>query len=704
MTVLSSAPRPPSRRSVPAWVWPLVAFLLGALVWVAHEGRWDAESWRYPTAYRGDVFEVLARLKASAEGDIWPVRHQRIERLAAPFAADWNAYPTPEKVPLLLLGIIARATDVFVAANVGLMVAHALSAAVFCWVVRRWLRVRPEWALLGALLFASNYTIVHRGLAHFSFVFTWVVPWGLAACWLVARSSRLDWRRADAWLCLGAGAAMGAHNTYYLFFWLQLMGWAALAQWWGARRWVNLQVAGAAIAAATLSFLLVTFEYWFLDGAADAWPLLERSYGGTERYALKAVELFIPPPVHAWDWFAFLGQRYTRWSDWRGEEFLPYLGLVGIAGLAWLACAALPRLLRGRTMPGQALSAGWLLAFSNVGGLNNVAAFFGGLYLFRATNRVVVFLAALILVFVIVRLARLTARWRPAARWGLAVGLAGLGLADQLPRGESPERREAQRAMVRADRAFAAKAEEMLGDGAMVFQLPVMGFPEVTPPWRLGDYEHFRPYLTTQSLRFSYGEAKFHPRGQWQGEYADLPPAELAQRLEALGFAAIYIQRRGYEDRAESLLNELEEAGYTDLIQGTQGTQVLVLLRPGQPKGPPWAETLTCGRGWNRRPVNGVRWSYREAALLYHNPGTTPVEVSLRLEIEVPRRQHVTLAQAGEVLWREEDVRGPVEITVEKVRLEPGDNTLLLTGTETARDGRGIRMLGLRSTRVWRPE
>lgn len=695
------APRTLTAR---AWLWPLVAFGLGALVWITHEGRWEPESWRYPTVYRGDVFEVLARVKASAEGDIWPLRDQRIERLAAPFVADWNAYPTPEKIPFLFLGLIARATDVFFAANMGLLLAHAFSAAVFCWVVRRWLRVRPEWALLGALLFAYNYTIVHRGLAHFSFVFTWVVPWGLAACWLVARSARLGWRRVDAWLCVGAGAAMGAHNTYYLFFWLQLLGWAALAQWWGARRWINLQVALAAVAAAAASFLLVNFEYWFLDGAADAWPLLERSYGGTERYALKAVELFIPPPVHDWDLLAFLGQRYMRWSDWRGEEFLPYLGLVGIAALAWLAVAALPRLLQGRKMPGEALSAGWLLAFSNVGGLNNVVAFFGGLYLFRATNRVVVFLAAILLVFLIVRLTRLTARWRPAARWGLALGLAVLGLSDQLPRRESAERRQAQREMVQADTAFAAKAEELLGDGAMVFQLPVMGFPEVTPPWRLGDYEHFRPYLTTQTLRFSYGEAKFHPRGQWQGELAELPPARLARRLEELGFAALYIQRRGYEDRAEALLGELEEAGFTQQIHGTQGTQTLVLLRPVEKKQLPWAETLTCGRGWNRREINGVRWSYRPAALLYHNPSLKPVEVRLVLELEVPRGQSLTLTRGAELIWESEEHRGPATLTVERVRLDPGDNTVLLTGSHIARDGRGVRMLGLRATRVERLE
>lgn len=201
----------------------LLLLALVTLVWCWHHGRWTAASWHLPTAYAGDAYETLARLQAAAEGDIWPTQSQVITRLGAPFGAYWNAYPTPDKLLMLVLGGLARLVGVFAASNAGLLLAQVSSALAF-YLVARWLRCRWEWALAGAMLFAYTYSVFHRGLAHFSLVFTWTVPLGLLAVWLVAGSRRLEWRRPGALLCLGAAAALGAHNPYNLFFWLQLMG------------------------------------------------------------------------------------------------------------------------------------------------------------------------------------------------------------------------------------------------------------------------------------------------------------------------------------------------------------------------------------------------------------------------------------------------------------------------------------------------
>jgi hypothetical protein len=89
---------------------------------------------------------------------------------------------------------LGRGIGLFAAANLGLLLAQVSAALAFYLVARR-LAVRWEWAWAGALLFAYTYHTFHRGLAHFSFVFTWTVPVGLLAVWLVAQSRRLDRRR-----------------------------------------------------------------------------------------------------------------------------------------------------------------------------------------------------------------------------------------------------------------------------------------------------------------------------------------------------------------------------------------------------------------------------------------------------------------------------------------------------------------------------
>ena len=54
----------------------------------------------------------------------------------------------------------------------------------------------------------------------------------------------------------------------------------------------------------------------------------------------------------------------------------------------------------------------------------------------------------------------------------------------------------------------------------------------------------------------------------------------MVRRLERLGFAALYLNRRGFEDRGQALLAALAKAGYDRQIHGPLGTQVVVLLRP----------------------------------------------------------------------------------------------------------------------------
>ena len=677
--------------------------VLAVLVLCWHYDLWTLKSWRLPTDYAGDALEMLARLQAAAEGDTWPLMPQVIERLGAPFGARWNAYPAPDKLLMLALGGLSRLIGLFAAANAGLLLAQVTSALAF-YLVARWLRCRWEWAGAGALLFAYGYSMFHRGLAHFSFVFTWTVPLGLLAVWLVAGRRRLEWRSPGALLCLGMAGALGAHNPYNLFFWLQLMGWALLAQWFGPRRRSNLAIGAAAMTLGVLVFAATNIETWLYVEDTAAVPLLSRNYAGTEIYALKPVEMFIPPLFHRWDWLAFFGYRYQRWTDWRGEVFLPYLGLVGIAGLLWLGVETARRVFARRPLPGQALSVGWLLGFASIGGVTNVLAFFGGLQVFRATNRVVVYLSALVLFFLVVRLSRLTAAWPGWLRAGAALLVAGLGLVDQVPRRLSaPERQQIARA-VESDQALGRALEAALPAGAAVFQLPVLGFPEVGPRVRLGEYDLFRPYLNTRTLRFSYGAAKLRARSRWQRDLENAAPAVLARQLERYGFAALYLNRKGYEDRADLILRELAALGYTRRIDGPEGNQVIVLLHPAAVPTLPLARVPTYGRGWHPRVGNGVRWAGADAAMSYFNPQTGPITVDLRLRLSAANARVLTLLHEGEKIGSIEAGPEARELRVPRLTLPPGVNRFELRSNQPAqRQGQGryqLRSFGLHEASV----
>ncbi len=677
--------------------------LAATIVWMAFYDRWTPASWTLPTDYLGDAHEVLARIKAAAEGETWPLRPQEISRLGAPFGAHWNSYPTPDKPLMLLLGGLSHVVGLFAAANLGLLLAQVLAALAF-YGAARWLRVRWEWAGAGALLFAFTYHTFHRGLAHFSFVFTWTIPLGLLAVWLVARSRRLEWRSGGALICGAAAVALGAGNPYYFMFWGHLLVWALAAQWCGARRRANLQIGLATGALALAVFFGSNAELWMFPQEPAGQPLLARNYHGTERYALKPMELFIPPPFHRAEALAFFGHRYNRWSEWRGEPYLSYLGLVGVAALLWLVAASVRAMLARRAPPGQVLPLTWIVAYCTVGGLTNLVSFFTGFQLFRATNRAAIFLSALVLVYLVVRLSRLTAHWAPGWRGAAALLLVAVGLADQLPRRQAPEVRARIASDVASDRQLGRELERVLPPGARVFQLPILGFPEVQTPHLLTDYEHFRPFLVTETLHFSYGAAKYRARSRWQRDLERLPVSAMVRRLEEAGFAALYLNRKGYEDRGEALLRELQALGHEPILTGAGGQQVVVRLNPVYPARPPLGRGLTFGQGWHPRTEAGVRWAYDDAVASYFNPHSVPVPVRLEFELMGVSPRELILEQNGREVHRWRLGTEPLPCAPPGLVLSPGVNRFKFRSPEPARRlGAGryqLRSFGLREGAV----
>ena len=169
----------------------------------------------------------------------------------------------------------------------------------------------------------------------------------------------------------------------------------------------------------------------------------------------------------------------------------------------------------------------------------------------------------------------------PTRRTVTAAIAAGLVILwDQVPQAPKPEFTALVARQVEADRTFVTQMEAALPAGAMVFQLPIMEYPEAPLPG-VPPYDHFRPYLYSKQLRFSFGSMKGRPREQWQQAVQKqmLNGASLNQQTQQIqfnqnsvgaavdemrkkGFAAIYVNRNGFPDRGKGLEKSLLELGY----------------------------------------------------------------------------------------------------------------------------------------------
>jgi hypothetical protein len=105
-------------------------------------------------------------------------------------------------------------------------------------------------------------------------------------------------------------------------------------------------------------------------------------------------------------------------------------------------------------------------------------------------------------------------------------------------------------------------------------------YPEGVRVRKATDYEHLRPYLFADRLRFSYGSDKGRPREEWQRRLEELPPEEMASELEGFGFAGLILNRKAYEDGGEALRLALAAGGRGEGFSSPDRDFLFVRLRP----------------------------------------------------------------------------------------------------------------------------
>lgn len=142
------------------------------------------------------------------------------------------------------------------------------------------------------------------------------------------------------------------------------------------------------------------------------------------------------------------------------------------------------------------------------------------------------------------------------------LAILSLGITDQTPVNLSGMQSFSQK--YKEEEAFFSEVENKYKEG-MFFQLPYLAFPE--SPVKLGwtDYSHFKAYLHTKTIKWSYGTIKGRPADLWQKNTATMDVPKMIATLKQAKFDGIYVDKIGVED--STLIPSLEKAlGSPDLI------------------------------------------------------------------------------------------------------------------------------------------
>jgi hypothetical protein len=576
--------------------WLPLAGLLGLVLiaWCGSTATWSPADFGRPATYledpsKSDIVAVYTGLKASTEGDATPFFWKTIRRLNAPFEGNWTDWPSLDELHGLVLVLCARLFGVFGGLNAALLLGHLLAAGTFYFVARVG-GCSVLWSFVGGLAYGLAPFMFAQSPHHSGVQWAWHVPlfalvWRWAATDPGIEPGSKRFKQAT-----GIGLLSGLLNVYYTNILCQLTLLGAGVQYLRNRARPAVLGALAVVGAAAIGFAISNFDTWTYKAVNGAnTGALVREYKWLEIYGLKIKDLFIPPVTHRSDAFASFGINHRKEAVLNDEDGSPYQGLVGLSCLIWLVGTSAMAVIRRREneIPMEAWQVLWIVLMFTTGGLNAIIGALG-FTMFRTGTRYSIVILAITLLWAARRLTTLqadaetkrAAPGTPQLWMASAVILCGLILWDQVPRAPSKERLAEIDRQVTADREFTVKMEAALPDGAMVFQMPVMEFPESPMPG-VPPYDHFRPYLFSKHLRFSFGTHKGREREKWQPavqgkffEGASLDQqagiirvneanAKIAvDELKRLGFSAIYVNRNGFPDRGKGLEEALLALGY----------------------------------------------------------------------------------------------------------------------------------------------
>lgn len=614
------------------WKYLCEALLLGIILFFLLD--LSHRDLKVPFLFSGDALHHLLITKALTEQS-W-VAH--IRRLSAPYELPMVVFPVNGNLGYLGLRIVTLFThEPGLALNIYWLVLIGITALSCTWSLDR-LKVKPSISFVLGLLYALLPFTFYRNEAHIMLMPYLIPPVAALAVRIFRAQGFTRWERT---VFFASCFLVGCGYSYGAFFAAFISGAAGILGSMKAKSLMPIRTTAVAVSIIVVTFglnLLPTALAWRQDGEARENILTGKTVTEADVYGLKLRQLIIPAEHHFLPPLARLEQLYrTTTFPFENENTWAKLCTVGSLGLLVLLVAILvgySESLQRELAPLASLTLVCIL-LSVVGG-------FGSLFNvlvspdIRAYNRIFVFIAFYCFAAAGVMFSWFIARWTVDVRFSRAlsyVGCAALllfGLFDQRNTQTLNANYPFERTQYYSLKEYVGRIEATLdGDAPMVFQLPALTYPSTPNNFQ----EHIAPYIVSKRIRWSYpalsGEAI-----QWNRKATGFPLANLPVWLSSAGFAGIWVDGAGYEDKGRAVVSALTSSvgqepfwsmngryaffrldrfrtRQRDMIREIQdGTSSLLLYS--------WGEVISfdgkynaarfLGTGWSEQG-NGYRWT-----------------------------------------------------------------------------------------------
>lgn len=397
-------------------------------------------------------------------------------------------------------------------------------------------------------------------------------------------------------------------------------------------------------------------------------PVNHRAPSEAEVYGGRITQLVLPVSGHRIRALAEWKSAYYAGAPLVNENDTASLGIAGTIGFCTLlGCLFVSR--RSDLLDSLSVLNIAAVLIGTMGGFGALFSFVVWSQ-FRGYNRISVyigFFSILALLLVLDTLLKASSR-RVNAYVALCVVpfiLLVVGLCDEIPKHFLPNRRSVE-ADYHRDQALIDQIASMVPPHSMIFELPYVPFLGSVPAnTRMIEYDEFKGYLHSRSLRWSGGAVIDRETDRLIRELAAMPVAEMVVAVSEAGFAGIYVDRYGYLDHGVAIESRLRAAlGIQPIVSQNSRrsfflldpTHIAELRRLNRPQE--YTEVMQAptrvSTGDGCWPLEGTvehnwHWCGREGEIIISNPTnkTRNVKVEMVLATGHPELSSITVSGPG---------------------------------------------------------
>jgi phosphoglycerol transferase len=549
------------------WLTLAVVSFLGASLLMSGWPKGLSPELITPFSYSGDGMAYLWNVQRVIEG-AWYFEN---ERSGFPFGSNHLDYPTSDTGSYLALKLLGLAFHTAIAAlNLYYLLGFSF-CAVAGYLVSRSLGITRHFSIVVALIYA--FTSFHFGrLGHLFFTWYFVAPLFFYVGFRLFSKQLIFVDDVHGLATKFANAVallfLASFGVYYALFGCVVMVLCTAMAATLHRSWRHLCEGLLALGFIVLGVLinvLPSLIHIFRNG--ENREGVNRLAAESELYALKITQLLLPRGDHRLDAFFEFASRYSSSFPLVTENISASLGVLGSLGFLLLVGIVLIApffyyktdglasdnktfSIQLRFQVLAALSLG-LVLMATLGGFSSLFAMIVSSSI-RAWNRVSIFIAFLSVVAFLMAMDLLISKYAKTTFLKIAgIVIAGtilvLGILDQTVK-PCHSCQLANTELVKNDKAFIQAIEKTLPKNSAIYQLPYMAYSDNGPVNNLGSYDQARGHLHSAHLKWSFGGMRGREGDWFYRKLALLPLNEQVTIVSAMGFAGIYIDRRGYLD------------------------------------------------------------------------------------------------------------------------------------------------------------